>query len=472
MNELIRKTAREVVGLLKSGQVSPLELLDALEERIAEVDPKVNALPTLCFDRARKQAEAFMADKSDKPAHNLAGLPVVIKDTEDLAGVRTTYGSPIFKDHIPVKSNHTVLKLEGNGGLPYAKSNIPEWAAGANTFNEVFGKTLNPWDTRMTCAGSSGGSAVALASGMAWSATGSDLGGSLRTPASFCSVVGFRPSPGRVPRGPQADPFYHMVATGPMGRNVADAAMLLDAMSGYVASDPLSLARPATPFVHFADNPDKPVKVAFSEDLGLTPVDKEVKAVCRAAAEKLAKLGVEVVEAHPDLSAAPEVTQVTRAIHFATSMEEHLKNHRDLLKPEVIWNIEKGLALTAADITRTNRLWSQLIQNTAAFFEEYDLLLCPAAVVPPFDVNIRYVEEVDGHKYDNYVGWLIITFAITSTLCPSIAMPAGFTASGLPVGLQVVGPPRGEAAAVSGATILEQELGIVSKTPIDPIVKG
>jgi amidase len=464
---LIRETACSVVDKLKAGEVTPLDCLDALEARIAAVDGKVNALPTLCFDRARDRAKALM----QKPAAErglLAGLPVPIKDLTDVDGVLTTQGSPIFKDRIPERSDLLVEHLEANGGVIYAKSNTPEFGAGANTFNEVFGATLNPWDTSRSAAGSSGGAAVALATGMAWLAHGSDMGGSLRNPASFCGIVGLRPSFGRVAHTPAVAVDRNLGVQGPMARNVEDLALLLDAMSGELAADPISLPSPATSFLSAARSGKKPVRIAYSPDLGITPVDPEVAALTRKAAQRFAELGVIVEEAHPDFSEAHECFHVLRALDFAMSKAELLRTRRDLLKPEVIWNIEEGLKLTVAQITRAEAQRVAITARAVKFFETYDLLLAPATIVPPFPVENRYVAECAGHKFDNYVQWLGIVYAITLACCPALSLPCGFTASGLPVGLQMVARPRNDAGLLAGAKVLEDILSVAGSTPIDP----
>ena len=467
--DLIRNSACEVVGKLKSGEVTPLDLLDVLKKRIAEVDGKVNALPILCFGRAREHAEALMK----KPASQrglLAGLPVPIKDLTAVAGVRTTQGSPIFKDNIPEHSDILVERLEDNGAVIYAKSNTPEFGAGANTFNEVFGPTLNPWATSRSAAGSSGGAAVALATGTAWLAHGSDMGGSLRNPASFCGVVGLRPSIGRVAHTPKFKVDRTLGVQGPMARNVEDLALLLDAMSGEHPADPLSLPALLTSFLSAARSGSKPKRIAYSADLGITPVDPEVAAITRKAAERFAELGAIVEQAHPDLREAHECFHVLRALDFAVSKAELLRKHRDLLKPEVIWNIEEGLKLTVEQVARAEAQRVALAARAEAFFKTYDLLLAPATIVPPFPVQNRYVAECAGKKFDNYVEWLGIVYAITLACCPALSLPCGFTASGLPVGLQIVGPSRGEAKLLAGAKVLEDILGLRGTTPIDPRV--
>ena len=464
---LIQATACAVVGKLKSGEVTPLDLLDALQARIAEVDGDVNALPTRCFDRARTHAKALM----DKPVEQrglLAGLPVPIKDLMAVEGVLTTQGSPIYKDTVAQRSDVLVEHLEENGAVIYAKSNTPEFGAGAHTFNEVFGPTRNPWNMSRSAAGSSGGAAVALATGTAWLAHGSDMGGSLRNPASFCGVVGMRPSIGRVAHTPIAKIDRNLTVQGPMARNVEDIALLLDAMSGEHPAHPLSLPLLPESFLSAARSGKGPKRVAYSLDLGITPVDPQVAAITRKAAERFADAGAIVEQAHPDLREAHECFHVLRAFDFAVSKAALLREHRDLLKPDVIWNIEQGLKLTVDDLIRAEAQRVAMTERTLKFFETYDLLLAPATIVAPFPIENRYVAECAGTKFDNYVQWLGIVYAITLVCCPALSLPCGFTASGLPVGLQVVAAPRGDARLLAGAKVLEDILGLRGMTPIDP----
>ncbi len=437
---LVRATACAIVDKLNSGDITPLDLLDVLERRIADVDGQVNALPTLCFDRARSHAKELMK----KPVGGrglLAGMPLPIKDLTAVEGVRTTQGSPIFKDTISARSDIVVERLESNGALIYAKSNTPEFGAGANTFNEVFGATRNPWDLSRSAAGSSGGAAVALATGMAWLAHGSDMGGSLRNPASFCGIVGMRPSIGRVAHTPIAAIDRNLSVQGPMARNVEDLALLLDAMSGEHPADPLSLPSLPASFLSAARSGKGPKRIAYSPDLGITPVDPEVAAITRKAAARFTEAGAIVEEAHPDLREAHECFHVLRAFDFAISKAALLRSKRELLKPEVIWNIEEGLKLTVEQLERAE---AQRVAMTA------------------------YVAECAGKKFDNYVEWLGIVYAITLVCCPALSLPCGFTSSGLPVGLQMVAPPRGEAQLLAGARLLEDVLGVRGTTPIDP----
>ncbi len=466
-SELIDRTACSIVDDLGRGEITPLDLLEAVEARIAEVDPLVNALPTLCFDRARDHAKRLMQLPSEERGL-LAGLPLPIKDLAEVEGVRTTWGSPIYADHVPTRSNILVQNLEAEGGVVYGKSAVPEFGAGANTFNEVFGATLNPWDRTRSAAGSSGGAAVSLATGMAWVAHGSDMGGSLRNPASFCGVVGFRPTAGRVARDPGVLVDNLLGAEGPMARNIADTGLLLDAMCGEAPADPRSLPRLPLSYRDHASSPRKPLRVAFSADLGITPVAPEVAAICRAAASKLAKAGVGVEEAHPDLSEAHSAFQVLRAFNFAAAHGAKLRDFPHLLKPEMAWNIEKGLKLDAAEHLEAEAQRARMVARTVAFFETYDLLLTPATIVAPFPVEQRYVENCAGHQFETYIDWLAIAYAITLTTAPALSMPCGFTAGGLPVGLQVVARPRAEHDLLAYAAFIEGELDATITTPIDP----
>lgn len=469
MNELIKLTARDAVAKLRAKEITPLDLIDAAAERIAETDGAINAMPTLCLDRARDHAKRIIAAApAESGRGDLHGLPIAVKDLNEVAGVRTTFGSPIFADNVPEQSDIMVTQLESKGAVVIGKSNTPEFGAGANTFNAVFGTTRNPWDTGTTCGGSSGGSAAALAAGQVWLATGSDLGGSLRIPASFCGVVGLRPSPGRVAHAPSAMPFDTMPVNGPMGRTVVDVALMLDAQAGQYRDDPLSLPPPDRPFIDAVDEPLAPKRVAFSADLGIAPVDSEVREICTAAARRFADTGVAVEGDCIDFSDAVETFQTLRAAAFAASKGPLLEAHRDKLKPDVIWNIEKGLALSPDDIGRAERARSALFARTCAFFDSYDLLICPTVLAPPFDHRQAYLTEMNGVAFDNYVDWLMLTFVITLTVCPTISIPCGVTASGLPVGLQIMAPPRGEAALLSAAALFEQAYGQTDAVPIDP----
>ena len=474
MQQLIEFTAREAVALLRMKQVSPLELVDAAIARIEEVEPAVNALPTRCFDRARDQAKRLMREGLTAQQQRLAGLPVAIKDLSRLAGVRTTWGSPIFRDHIPEQSDIGVDTLERSGAIPIAKSNVPELGIGANTTNPVFGATRNPWNTDLTCGGSSGGAAVSVATGEVWLASGSDGGCSLRVPASFCSVTALRPTPGRVAFGTNSrvGPRHAMWETlsveGPTGRTVGDVALMFDAQVGAHPLDPRSMPREAASFLDAVDAPVLPRRVAFSRDLGVTKVAGEVGDICAKGAARFENLGIVVEEACPDFHDASEVYRVLRAHSFVMTYGETVVAHRDRVRPEMIWNVEQGMKLTSGEIARAEHQRADIVRRMAKFFEHYDVLLCPAACTPPFDIRQPAVMELEGHRFENYYDWYTICFVISLTTFPAMSVPCGFTRDGLPVGLQIVGPLRGEARLLSVAKLAEDLAGLSSRVPIDP----
>ncbi|WP_261399918.1 amidase [Leisingera daeponensis] len=468
-DEFISMTATEAIAVLKRGDAAPLDFVDAAIARIEEVEPDINALPIRFFEEARKAAKAFPSQQhagADRPGW-LAGLPVAVKDYNDVAGQVTTYGSPIFAENKAKASDFTVQTLEESGGIPMAKSNVPE-IAGANTFNPVFGATRNPWDLRMTVGGSSGGSAAALAAGEAWLATGNDLGGSLRIPASYCGIVGMRPSVGRVPRGAGLLPFDPLWVEGPMARNVADAALMLDSLAHAHPRDPLSFPAPATPFVEAVRTPKAPRRVAFTPDLNLSQVDPEVADICRTGTQAFVQAGADVEEACPDFSGGLEAFQTLRAVLVASLRGDLLETDRDRVAPEIIWNIEKGQNITADEVLRAERVRAAIFHNVAAFFETFDLLACPTVAVPPYPVEQRFPTHIGGEELTSYIDWMFLTFVITLTGCPAISIPCGTTRSGLPVGLQLIGKPKGDFDLLSAAQVLETELGLAARMPIRP----
>ncbi len=470
MTDLVKMTATEVVGLLKDGKVSPQELLDASEARIKETDDVVNALPTLCFDRARAHATRLEKENpTDRRDPHLHGLPIAIKDLTPVKDVRFTSGSPIFADRVADFSDVMVERLEERGGIVVGKSNTPEFGAGGQTFNEVLGTTTNPWNTERTPGGSSGGAASALATGQVWLAQGSDLGGSLRTPASFTGIVGLRPSPKRVAHGPLRLPFSTYPVEGPMARNVSDTALFLDMMAGAHILDPSSLPAPETSYVDSLKDVPKFGRIAYSPDLGQCPVDPEVADICAKAAEDFAAYCDGVEETCPDLHDAEEIFQTLRAQIFIASHAPLLAEYRDKLKPEVIWNIEKGAKLNADDIGAAQRAQGDLYQRIVNFFSEYDFLLAPTAIVPAFPHKLRYIEEVNGVKFDNYMSWLALPSMLTVTNCPVISIPCGYTKSGLPVGLQIMGPNAREDSVLQAAYAFERDHDYASRVPIEPI---
>lgn len=460
--DLIGMTALEIRSLLRRGHLSVPELLESLEDRVRAVEPCINALPTLCFERARASARA--PELGNTP---LGGLPVPIKDLENVSGVRSTQGSRVYQDHVPRQSDMVVTHLEGNGAIVYAKSNTPEFGTGGNTWNYVFGTTRNPWDTSMSVAGSSGGAAAALASGMAWLAQGSDMGGSLRNPASFCNVVGLRPTVGRIASGMGAEIIDTLSTAGPMARNVRDVALLFDAMCGHVPGAPLSLPSPCAAFLESACSPKLPGKVAYSMDLGITPVDGQVRTALEQALLRLEQAGVTLEEAGPDFSGVHEVFHVLRAREYARNLGALLADHEQVLNPNVVWNIRQGMDLDMERIDRANAHRVTLVSRVQDFFGRYPVILCPATIVPAYPVDQDHVAACDGQPFENYFQWLGIAYAWTTALCPALSLPCGFTDSGLPVGMQVVSTSYDEATLLSAASAIEEILEI-DTSPIDP----
>ncbi|MDE0161189.1 MAG: amidase family protein [Acidimicrobiaceae bacterium] len=458
-DDLIRQSARQVVAALAAGDLRPHDALDAVQGRVETVDPVVNALPTRCFDRARDHADRLMAVPPDERGV-LAGLPVPIKDLTAVAGVRTTHGSRLMEDFVPEQSDVIVETLEAHGAVVYAKSNTPEFGAGGNTFNDVFGATRNPHDLRLTAGGSSGGAAAAVATGMAWLAHGSDLAGSLRTPASFCGIASLRPSPGRIANGPSVVPFQVHSQQGPMARDIGDLALLTDAMVGESPRAGLGKPPPQRSFRSAAAEPSRPVRVAFSVDLGVAETAPEVSDVCSRAVHALERDGIEIVADYPDLSDARAAFDVPRALLFAALLGDELPEARDILKPELVWNIERGLAIDGDDVRAAIAAQGRIFQLAAEFMDGYDLLVCPAAGVLPFPVEERYVGYRDGLPPSEYYRWLSIAAAVSVTTLPVITIPCGRTETGLPAGIQLIGRPHGELELFSLATHIEQVLAI------------
>ena len=460
---LWKMTATAVVDNLRQGNLHPTEVIESAIARIENIDGEINALPIRCFERALDRANNLKA--SDDPKF-LAGLPIVVKDYNDVGGVRTTYGSAIYANNIPETSDATIQMLESRGGIPIAKSNVPEWAGG-HTFNPVNGLTRNPWNTGRSAGGSSGGSGAALASGQAWLATGNDLGGSLRTPAGFNGIVGFRPGPGIVPRGKRLQSFDTLWVEGPMARNVADVALMLDASAGYHADDPFSFDTIGS-FVAQVRKPEAPRRIAFSPDLGIVPMSKEVANVATIAANQLEAAGAEVTFDIPDFSGALAGFQTLRAVLLGTMMGELLEKERDRIAEDIVGNIERGFDVTPQQLFEAERVRWALYHEMIKFFNTHDVLICPSASISAFPVELPFVNEIDGKTCETYIDWFAITFALTMTSCPVISIPCGFTDDGLPVGLQVVGKPRGEATLLQAAKWMEDLFCIAATLPIEP----
>ncbi len=466
MPHLCDLTARELVALMKGRQVSAREVMAAHLSRIDAVNSSVNAIVTLLPDAALEAADAAdaMLARGDNlgPLH---GLPVAHKDLFVTAGIRTTFGSLAFRDHVPDATALIVERERRAGAISIGKTNTPELGAGSQTFNEVFGATRNPYDLTKTCGGSSGGAAAALAAGMVPIADGSDLGGSLRNPASFCNVVGLRASPGRVPRWPSPAPWFPFNVHGPMARTVGDVALLLDAISGPDPRAPLSRGMPATQVAGTLNRDFAGTRVAWSRNLGELPVDTSVTAVLEPLRTTVESLGCVTEEAHPDLRDADEIFTTWRAWFYELAFGPLLDRHRDVLKDTVIWNIEAGRALTGPQLGDAERKRAALDQRVRQFMDRYEFLLLPVAQVVPFDVEQPYVTRINDEPLPTYLDWMKSCYQISVTGLPAASVPCGFTNDGLPVGLQVVGRPSDELGVLQLAHALEQATGCWSRRP-------
>ncbi|WP_344897636.1 amidase [Actinomadura meridiana] len=458
MQEIHFASARELVRRIRARELSAREVVRAHLDQIERTNPHVNAIVTLVAEKALAQAreadERLASGAATGPLH---GLPVAHKDTHATAGIRTTSGSPIFADHVPAADDLIVERLRAAGAITIGKTNVPEFAAGSHTFNPVFGATRNPYDPSRSAGGSSGGAAAALACGMHPIADGSDMGGSLRNPASFCNVVGFRPSPGRVPAFPVTAGWATMGVQGPMAREVADAALLLSVLAGPDPRSPIALETPGSAFAPPLGGDVAGLRLAWSPDLGgMVPVDPAVTGVLEPAVAVFERIGCTVEEACPDLSGANEVFRTLRAWHWDTALGALLDERRADFKPSLVDNIEAGRVLTGADIGRAETLHTALFHRVRTFFEHYDALLLPVSQVPPFDADIEYPSEVAGEPMPDYLEWMRSCFLVSATGSPALSVPAGFTGDGLPVGLQIVGPHHADLAVLRIGHAFEQ----------------
>jgi amidase len=441
MNDLtVDSTAREMADAVRSRRISARELLDLHLARIAERNPELNAVVSLDEERARAGAQA--ADQhlaSGAPVGPLHGLPHAFKDTHDVAGWRTTYGSTLFADHVPDTDALVVERIRRAGVVVIGKTNVPEFAAGSHTFNRVFGTTRNPVDPTRSAGGSSGGAAAALAAGMIPLADGSDMGGSLRNPASFCGVVGLRPSLGRVPSWPTDNLWETTSVSGPMGRTVGDVALLLSAIAGPDRRVPTALGDAGPAFAPPVTGSLRGLRVAWSPDLGgAFEVDADVGEVIENAGRAFARSGARVFAAHPDLSLADDTFRTLRAWSFWARFGTLLADQPEAFKPSLADNIRAGRSLTGEDVARAYAHRTALSGIMREFFQSYDALLLPVSQVPPFPADEEYPSSINGRPMDNYLDWMRSAYLITATGCPAISVPAGTTPSGLPVGLQIV----------------------------------
>jgi amidase len=460
-------TARAMLAAVRSREISARELLDLHLARIAAVNPTVNALVSVDEERARWAAEdADRALASGRPVGPLHGLPFAFKDTHAVGGWRTTYGSPVLADHVPDADELLVERVRRAGAVVVGKTNVPEFAAGSHTFNPVFGTTLNPFDLGRSAGGSSGGAAVALATGMMPLADGSDMGGSLRNPASFCNVVGLRPSLGRVPEWPLYNAWETTSVGGPMARNVEDLALLLSVLAGPDRRVPNALSEPGPVFAAPLAGSLDGLRVALSVDLGgALAVDDEVAAVTEGSGAVFADAGASVVAAYPDLAEAEDTFRTLRAWHFHAKLGGLLEQHPDSFKQSLADNIRAGAPLTGADVARAYTRRTALGQRMVDFFDEYDVLVLPVSQVPPFPADQEFPTEINEEPMQTYLDWMRAAYFITVTGCPAISVPAGFTAQGLPVGIQIVAPHNQERRLLEVAHAFEQATQVGARRP-------
>jgi amidase len=460
-------SALEMARLIRAGKLSAREALAAHLKQIELVNLKVNAIVTLVPEMAAEAA----AKADEMQAHKetlgpLHGLPVAHKDLLETRGIRTTFGSPLYKDHIPTEDNIVVDRMRRAGAIIIGKTNTPEFGAGSQTFNKVFGATHNPYDLTKTCGGSSGGAAVSLACGLAPVVSGSDTGGSLRNPAAFCNVVGFRPSIGRVPNPKATFAWSTLSTSGCLGRSVADLAFVLSTIAGPDPRAPLSIGEPGEHFAHPLDRSFKGVRVAWFKNLGGVPFDARVRTVVDGHRKTFESLGCIVEQAEPDFADAEISFRVLRAWNSANAYGAQLKDHPDAFKDTLKGEIEEGLRLTGTDLARAETAHGRLWRRFQAFLEKYEYFVLPTTQLPPFDVTTPYPAEIVGVKFTNYIDWMKSCWYISATGNPAASVPGGFTPEGLPVGVQIVGRDKADFTVLQMAHAFEQATGFDKKRPV------
>ena len=459
-------TAVELAQKIRSGEISAVETMEAHLAQIEKVNPQVNAIVTLLPERAmeeaRKADEKLARGEEVGPLH---GLPVAHKDLVQTKGIRTTFGSLVYEDFIPEEDALLVERLREAGAILLGKTNTPEFGAGSQTFNKVFGVTKNPYDLSKTCGGSSGGAAVSVACRMLPFADGSDLGGSLRNPTNFCNVVGFRPSVGRVPSWPSESGWNSFAVDGPIARTVEDAALMLSVLSGPDLRSPLSLPENGDVFRKPLERDLKGVRIAWSADLGGLPVDSRVTATLEAQREVFADLGCIVEEGFPDFSDADEIFKNFRAWYYEMNLGSLLPEHRDKMKETVVWNIEAGMKLSGPELGRAEVKRTALFHRVREFMQDYDFLALPVSQVPPFPIEQEFVSEINGVQMETYLDWMRSCYFISVTGQPAISVPCGFTTDGLPVGLQLVGKPQDDLGVLQLAYAFEKATRFYQKIP-------
>jgi amidase len=459
-------SAVDMARLIRTKQLSAREALTAHLAQIERINPKVNAIVTLVPDLAL--AAASKADEMQARGETLGplhGLPVAHKDLLETRGIRTTFGSPLYKDNIPTADDIVVERMRRAGAITIGKTNTPEFGSGSQTFNPVFGATRNPYDLTRTCGGSSGGAAVALACGLVPVASGSDTGGSLRNPAAFCNVVGFRPSPGRVPNPKAAFAWSTLSTSGCLGRSVADLAIALSTIAGPDPRAPLSIAEPGERFARPLDRRFTGVRVAWFKDLGGVPFDPSVRTVVDAHRKTFESVGCIVEQAEPDFAPAEVAFRVLRAWNTATTYGARLRDNPAAFKDTLSGEIEEGLRLTGADVARAETAHGEMWRRFQAFLERYEYFVLPTTQLAPFDVETPYPSEIAGVRFDSYIDWMKSCWYISATGNPAASVPAGFTPEGLPVGLQIVGRASEDFSVLQLAHAFEQVTGFGKRRP-------
>ena len=456
----------EMAELIRKRKMSAREALALHLQQIDRINEKVNAIVTLVPELAADAA----ARADEMQAHNetlgrLHGLPVAHKDLLETRSIRTTFGSPLYKDYIPTEDDIVVDRVRRAGAITIGKTNTPEFGAGSQTFNTVFGATRNPYDLTKTCGGSSGGAAVALACGLVPIATGSDTGGSLRNPAAFCNVVGFRPSIGRVPNPKASFAWSTLSTSGCLGRSVGDLAFVLSVLAGPDPNAPLSINEPGELFAHPLDRSFRNVRVAWFRDLGGVPFDPRVRTVVDSHRMTFESLGCIVEEAEPDFAAAETAFRVLRAWNSANTYGDRLREHPDAFKDTLKDEIEQGLRLSGMDVAHAETAHGALWRRFQAFLEKYEYFVLPTTQLPPFDVTTPYPTEIAGVQFDSYIDWMKSCWYISATGNPAASVPAGFTSEGLPVGIQIVGRDKEDFGVLQIAHAFEQATGFGKKHP-------
>jgi amidase len=459
-------SAVEMARLIRARKLSAREALAAHLTQIERVNPKVNAIVTLVPEMAAEAA----AKADEMQAHKetlgpLHGLPVAHKDLLETRGIRTTFGSLLYKDYIPAEDDIVVERMRRAGAITIGKTNTPEFGAGSQTFNKVFGATHNPWDLTKTCGGSSGGAAVALACGLVPVASGTDTGGSLRNPAAFCNVVGFRPSIGRVPNPKAALPWFTLNTSGCLGRSVPDLALALSTIAGPDSRAPISIDEPGEHLARPLDRGFKGVRVAWFRDLGGAPFNARVRTVVDGHRRTFESLGCVVEQAEPDFAPAEIAFRILRAWNSANTYGAHFREHPDAFKDTLKGEIEEGLRLTGADVARAETAHGQLWRGFQAFLEKYEYFVLPTTQLPPFDIGTPYPTEIAGVKLDNYIDWMKSCWYISATGNPAASVPGGFTPEGLPVGVQIVGRHNQDFSVLQMAHAFEQATGFGKQRP-------